>query len=134
MAGNTEYKREWAKGHLDRINLTMPKGDKEPIRDHVAAHGESLNQFINRAIEEAMERDRLFDAQKDKIIAYATSYGMPIEDQEELKKLVMAFDALKPVMPDIKSVYASRFSSRLPNSQKRQKQIFIAPRPSDPSK
>ena len=123
MAGDTEYKREWAKGHLDRINLTVPKGDKEPIRDHATAHGESLNQFINRAIREAMERDRLFDAQRDKIIAYATTHDMPIKAQEELKKLVLAFDALKPVMPDIESVY----SSRLLNSQKRQKQIFMEP-------
>ena len=42
---------------LDRVNLTMPKGQKEIVKAHADTHGESLNAFINRAIREAMERD-----------------------------------------------------------------------------
>ncbi len=42
---------------LDRVNLTMPKGQKEIVKAHADTHGESLNAFINRAIKEAMERD-----------------------------------------------------------------------------
>lgn len=42
----------------DRINLTVPKGQKEEIQTHAAALGESVNGFIGRAITEAMERDR----------------------------------------------------------------------------
>ena len=41
----------------DRINLTVPKGDKERIEAHADAHGESVNAFIRRAITETMERD-----------------------------------------------------------------------------
>jgi uncharacterized protein (DUF1778 family) len=41
----------------DRINLTVPKGQKETIQAHAAARGESVNGFIGRAIEETMERD-----------------------------------------------------------------------------
>lgn len=41
----------------DRVNLTMPKGQKADIQAHAAAQGESVNGFINRAIQEAMERD-----------------------------------------------------------------------------
>lgn len=41
----------------DRINLVVPKGKKDAIKAHAAARGESVNAFINRAIEEAMERD-----------------------------------------------------------------------------
>ena len=41
----------------DRINLTVPKGQKETIQAHAAASGESVNGFINRAIGETMERD-----------------------------------------------------------------------------
>lgn len=41
----------------DRINLVVPKGNKELIKAHAEAHGESTNAFINRAIEEAMKRD-----------------------------------------------------------------------------
>ncbi|MFB2020201.1 hypothetical protein ACEVJL_01775 [Pseudoflavonifractor sp. P01025] len=40
----------------DRINLTVPKGQKEVIKAHAEAQGESVNGFINRAIDEAMGR------------------------------------------------------------------------------
>ena len=42
----------------DRVNLTLPKGQKDEIQAHAAAQGESVNAFINRAISEAMERDK----------------------------------------------------------------------------
>ena len=41
----------------DRINLTMPKGDKDKIRAHAESRGESVNAFIARAIAETIERD-----------------------------------------------------------------------------
>lgn len=41
----------------DRINLTVPKGDKERIEAHAAGRGESVNAFIRRAITETVERD-----------------------------------------------------------------------------
>ena len=44
--------------NYDRINLTVLKGRKDIIKAHADAHGESVNGFINRAIDEAMERDR----------------------------------------------------------------------------
>ena len=43
--------------NYDRINLTVPKGQKEIIKAHAETHSESVNGFINRAIEETMERD-----------------------------------------------------------------------------
>lgn len=58
MAGNSEYRNNWIAEKLDRINLTVPKGRKAEIQAHAAARGESVNGFIGRAIEEAMERDR----------------------------------------------------------------------------
>lgn len=59
MAGNSEYRNNWIAEKLDRINLTVPKGRKAEIQAHAAAQGESVNGFIGRAIEEAMERDRV---------------------------------------------------------------------------
>lgn len=41
----------------DRINLTVPKGQKELLSAHAEARGESLNGFIKRAIEETLKRD-----------------------------------------------------------------------------
>lgn len=58
MAGKAEYKNQWQKENMDRVNLTMPKGRKAIIQTHAEAHGESVNGFINRAIIEAMERDK----------------------------------------------------------------------------
>lgn len=49
---------KWIAKAYDRINLTVPKGDKETIQAHAAEQGESVNGFINRAIEEAMKRDK----------------------------------------------------------------------------
>lgn len=42
---------------LDEIRIRMPKGQKDTIKAHAAAHNESVNGFINRAIGETMERD-----------------------------------------------------------------------------
>ena len=41
----------------DRINLTVPKGQKEAIKAHADARGESVNGFIQRAIQTTMEND-----------------------------------------------------------------------------
>ena len=41
----------------DRINLVVKKGMKDQIKEHADLQGESTNAFINRAIEETMNRD-----------------------------------------------------------------------------
>lgn len=41
----------------DRVNLTLPKGRKEEVKAHAEQRGESLNGFIQRAIDETMRRD-----------------------------------------------------------------------------
>lgn len=48
---------KYVKANYDRINVTVPKGSRDIIKAHAETHGESVNGFINRAIEEAMERD-----------------------------------------------------------------------------
>lgn len=48
---------KYMKENYDRVNLTMPKGEKDAVKAHAEARGESVNSFINRAIKEAMERD-----------------------------------------------------------------------------
>lgn len=42
----------------DRINLTVPKGKKDTIQTHAEAQGESVNGFINRAIDHQISQDR----------------------------------------------------------------------------
>ena len=60
MGGKTsaKSKNEWIAKAYDRINLTLPKGQKDIIKAHAESRGESVNGFISRAIENQMERDR----------------------------------------------------------------------------
>lgn len=44
--------------NYDRINLTVPKGQKEEIKAHAESKGESVNSFINRAIKQTIESDK----------------------------------------------------------------------------
>lgn len=54
----TRANNKWNAKAYDRINLTVPKGKKEVIQSHAESKGESTNAFINRAIDEAMEREK----------------------------------------------------------------------------
>ena len=53
---NQRAVNKYVKANYDRINVTMPKGEKEVIQERAAAHGESVNGFIVRSIRERMER------------------------------------------------------------------------------
>lgn len=57
MAGKTDYKNKWQQENKERINLVVDKGQKDIIKAHAEARGESVNAFINRAVLETMERD-----------------------------------------------------------------------------
>lgn len=41
----------------DEIKVRVPKGCKDFIQAHAESQGESVNAFINRAIDNQMERD-----------------------------------------------------------------------------
>lgn len=48
---------KYVQANYDRMEITMPKGKKQTIRDHAESRGESVNSFVNRAIDQQMERD-----------------------------------------------------------------------------
>ena len=58
----TEAKREgnrkWDTANLDRVSIAMPKGKKDIIKEAAAAAGESVNQYIIKAVEQRMEREK----------------------------------------------------------------------------
>ena len=56
---------KYVKSNYDRIDLTLPKGDKERIKEHASCQGESVNSFIQRAINETIERDNAADVAKE---------------------------------------------------------------------
>ena len=49
---------KYAAKAYDRIALQVKKGEKDKIKAHAEQRGESLNGFINRAIETTMRLDR----------------------------------------------------------------------------
>lgn len=57
----TESQKKAAEKYLaekvEDIRIRVPKGQKDIIRAHAAGQGESMNQFVIRAISETMSRD-----------------------------------------------------------------------------
>ena len=53
---SSKAQNKWIEKKYDRINLTVPKGDKEKIAQAAAAAGQSVNAFINEAIKEKMNK------------------------------------------------------------------------------
>ena len=54
----TRAKNKYTAKAYDRIALQVKKGRKDIIKAHAENRGESLNGFINKAIDEKMERDK----------------------------------------------------------------------------
>lgn len=53
-----QYNNDYNKNNYDRISLMVKKGDKDKIKRHAEARGESVNAFINRAIDMLLEKER----------------------------------------------------------------------------
>ncbi len=64
MSIRESQRRAVAKYNLknyDRVELRLPKGKKEILKAHAEEQGESLNAFINRAIDITTELDNQRD-------------------------------------------------------------------------
>lgn len=48
---------KYMKNNYDELKIRTEKGQKEIIKAHAESVGESMNQFVIRAINETMERD-----------------------------------------------------------------------------
>ena len=59
MGGKTSYEsiKKYEDKAYDKILLRLPKGRKEELKAHAESQGESVNGFINRAIDEAMKEE-----------------------------------------------------------------------------
>lgn len=55
---NQRAVNKYVKNNYDRINVTMAKGKKDTLKAHAEGMGESVNAFINRAIDETLNRDQ----------------------------------------------------------------------------
>lgn len=59
--GQTDARRrataKYLKETVEDVRIRVPKGQKAVIKAHADKNGESMNQFVIRAINETMERD-----------------------------------------------------------------------------
>ena len=53
-----KYNNEYNKKAYDRINLTVPKGYREVIREAANASRESVNEFILRLVRNEIENTK----------------------------------------------------------------------------
>lgn len=44
------YQNQYNREKYDRVNLTMPKGQKEVVRQQAKNRGQSVNEYINALI------------------------------------------------------------------------------------
>lgn len=60
MGGKTsaKSKNDWIAKAYDRINLTVPKGQKAEIQAVAERNNESVNEYIKKAIAQRMEREK----------------------------------------------------------------------------
>ena len=52
---------KYLKEKVEEFKVRVPKGKNDVIKAHAEAQGDSTNAFINRAIDETMERDTAKD-------------------------------------------------------------------------
>ena len=60
MPEKTEAQKRAQKAYMEKFAVARVRMDREKyeaVQAHAEAHSESVNGFINRAIEETMERD-----------------------------------------------------------------------------
>ena len=53
---------KYIKEKYDTYRVTFPKGKKAELQTHAAGRGESLNGFINRAIDNQVNQDNAISA------------------------------------------------------------------------
>lgn len=61
MANNfnqLKYQNQYIKDNYERIYLTVKKGKKDIIKNKAEEAGESLNEYINKAIEQRINNNR----------------------------------------------------------------------------
>ena len=52
----TKYQNEYISKKYDSLRIVVPKGKKAKIKAYADSKGESINGFVNKAIDKAMEK------------------------------------------------------------------------------
>lgn len=56
-SASTKAKNKYNAANYERIYIMVSKGQKDKIKAHADSMGESVNGFVNRAIDETIQRD-----------------------------------------------------------------------------
>lgn len=81
----------------DRINLTVPKGKKDTIQAHAEAQGQSVNGFINVAIDEKMGKPPASPAEGSNSREMAGVVSLPSETIKTAQEAAQAAGEAVPV-------------------------------------
>ena len=49
---------KYVKNNYDNLTIRVPKGRKAEIQSHAQSKGESLNEFVGKAVDQRIERDQ----------------------------------------------------------------------------
>ena len=74
---------KYIKENYDTYRITFPKGRKATLQAHAAAREESLNGFVNRAIDETVERDNSNDPLEN---ASTGSFPLTADEIDHIEK------------------------------------------------
>jgi predicted HicB family RNase H-like nuclease len=50
------YNNKYNASKYDSLRIVVPKGKKDKIKAYAESKGESINRFVNKAIDEAMNK------------------------------------------------------------------------------
>lgn len=84
--------KNWDSKNLDRISIALPKGSKDALKTHAESHGESVNAFIKRAIEEVTEMDNMHRAYQRGLLRHLENAkdALDSNDLAEVKRILSA--------------------------------------------
>ena len=61
----TRAKNKYNANNYDSLRIVVPKGRKSELQTHATDRGESLNGFVNRAIDNQVEKDNVKGADEN---------------------------------------------------------------------
>jgi len=103
--------RKYNEKAYDRIELKVSKGRKADLQAHATEKGESLNGFVNRAIDETLGRDNsnIATSQIKQYKAHYIDSNNEATNKEEAKPtLTLTFEQVKAVTPFWDEVHGDR--------------------------
>ena len=95
--------KNWDSKNLDRISIAMPKGSKDALKAHAESHGESVNAFINRAIMEVTEMDKMHTAYQRGLLRLLEKMSAALESNDLIESKRLLSELIEDTQNSIES-------------------------------